>query len=657
MAAVVLIALVMWRTGSLFGREPFHGPTWKVRKERLKLAIVERGWLESSNNGDIVCRVKSGTKGSTNATTIRWLVDAGTEVKGPEWKKGADWKKDVLAGFCATAVGFGVTPLGGGPLAVSPAVVYGREKLEGEKIMELDSSGLYEQLLEQNIVVDQTKAAYVFADEEYRIQKLDNESDIEKAENALELAKIDLEKYKEGDFVQSLKDVEGRTEIAKSDLESWKDRAGWSRRMWKKGLGSKVQADADESRVDGARINLQKVEEEKRVLEKYLKQRNIQDLTSKLNEARRSLEKVRSQARARLVQKESSRQSALSVYEQKLYKKRDIENEIAKCTITSPQDGMVVYYVPEQVRGGGGTQQSIVSQGEPVREGQKMLQIPDLSKMLVNVRVHEALVANLRSDIDPDDSSTWQYAQIRVDAHSSHLLKGHVMRVDTIASQQDFFSSDVKVYKTLVSIDTPMEGLKPGMSAEVTIFADETTEPVLVVPIQSVIGTISSGAQRKCYVLDAAGQPELRDIVVGKSNEQLVEVKSGLSVGEEVVQNPAPLIAANSDLRPGKVRPKNEDREGREGGEGGKKGGKKKGNGKGGFKGPAGPGGPVVGPGPGGKGNGFGGPPNAEQKRVFEEKMRNATPAQRRDMVNQIPEDKRGMVRQYLRSQNLEVAE
>ena len=60
-----------------------------------------------------------------------------------------------------------------------------------------------------------------------------------------------------------------------------------------------------------------------------------------------------------------------------------------------------------------------------------------------------------------------------------------------------------------------------------------------VVPVQAVLGTISMGAERKCFVVDAEGQPELRDIVVGMSNERLVEVKSGLKEGDQVVLNPA----------------------------------------------------------------------------------------------------------------------
>ena len=53
----------------------------------------------------------------------------------------------------------------------------------------------------------------------------------------------------------------------------------------------------------------------------------------------------------------------------------------------------------------------------------------------------------------------------------------------------------MKLYKTVVSIDEPVEGLKPGMSAEVTIYADESPTEVLVVPVQAIVGTISLGAK------------------------------------------------------------------------------------------------------------------------------------------------------------------
>jgi HlyD family secretion protein len=594
-----------------FKKKPYTGPTWTVKKEKLKVAIVERGSLESARNGDIVCTVRARTQGSTVASTIKWIIDAGVEVQ------------------------------------------------KGDKLVELDSSGLVEALKDKNITVDEKKAIWVQADEEYRITASLNDSEIAKAQNELDLARIDLEKYKLGDYVQSLKDIEGRLETSLSDLENWRDRSAWSQRMAKKGLVSKIQADADLARVDGARIAMEKIQEEKRVLVNYTKKRTEQDLNAKLLEAERALERKKNEARAKLAQKDADRLSKESTYKQELTRKQEIEAEIAKCIILAPQDGLVVYYVPEQVRGGGGSQQSIVAQGEPVREGQKLMQIPDLSRMLVNVRVHEAMVSHLRNE-DPNDSGAWQQAQIRVDADPSRILRGHVKSVDTIASQQDFFAADVKVYKTMVSIDEPVEGLKPGMSAEVTIIADESPNEVLSVPIQSVVGTISSGAKRQCFVLDEDDQPQLREIVVGMSNQRSVEVKSGIKEGERVVLNPMPLLPEDTELKPGKSRSKS-DAVDDDDDTPKKKGGKKKGgppaSGPGGIPGKGlTPGGPVAPP--NAKGPETAPMPAVSKEKMAEwaEKLRTASPAERRQMIDRIPDPaSRERALQKLREQGLDV--
>src|SRR5262249_7988317 len=143
-------------------------------------------------------------------------------------------------------------------------------------------------------------------------------------------------------------------------------------------------------------------------------------------------------------QARSTREAKKSIWQQEQTRYREIEDEIKKCKIFAPQDGMVVYFVPEQARFGGGAQQAIIAQGEPVREGQKLMQIPNLRAMLVNTKVHEALVSRVRAG---------QPGVIRVDAFPDKVLRGHVDTVATVSSQQDFMSADVKVYTTKVMID------------------------------------------------------------------------------------------------------------------------------------------------------------------------------------------------------------
>jgi multidrug resistance efflux pump len=323
--------------------------------------------------------------------------------------------------------------------------------------------------------------------------------------------------------------------------------------MDKKGYQSHSQTRADKFKADATAITLKGLETERRVLVEYTKRRTIQDLNSKLVEARRALDRARSQAKAKLVQADADRMAKDSIYKQELSRMEEIEAEIAKCVIMAPQDGLVVYYVSDQARSGGGSQQSIIAQGEPVREGQKIMQIPDLSQMVVNVRIHEAMISTLHNERDPRDRSTWQVAQIRIDAVPNRVFRGHVKSIDTIASQQDWFASDVKLYKTVVSLDEPVEGLRPGMSAEVTIDAEESPAEVKVVPVHAIAGSVSLGEKPHCFVVQADGELQRRDLVLGMSNTQVVEVKSGLEVGEKVVVNPASVTAGQQERSPDAV--------------------------------------------------------------------------------------------------------
>ena len=71
---------------------------------------------------------------------------------------------------------------------------------------------------------------------------------------------------------------------------------------------------------------------------------------------------------------------------------------------------MVVYYKDSNNRWSN-TQDGMIQQGAQVKEGQKMLRIPDLKKMQVNTKIHEALIARIRGD---DRQSTGFLDALRV---------------------------------------------------------------------------------------------------------------------------------------------------------------------------------------------------------------------------------------------------
>jgi RND family efflux transporter MFP subunit len=206
---------------------------------------------------------------------------------------------------------------------------------------------------------------------------------------------------------------------------------------------------------------------------------------------------------------------------------KELEENVARCKLTAPHDGMMVYYVPEQSRFA--PVRPIVAQGEPVRQGQKLVQVCDLSKLQLQTRIHEAVVSRLRAG---------QAARVRVDAFPGRRFSGRVKDVSPVASQQDWLTSDVKVYPTTVTLEGAA-GAKPGMSAEVSIVTEQR-RGVLRLPVQAV--QPAGGGKRVCYVRAGAGIEE-REVKLGTNDGAFVEVREGLKEGDSVIRDPHALAA------------------------------------------------------------------------------------------------------------------
>jgi multidrug resistance efflux pump len=549
-----------------------------AQRENLAVSIVERGTLESAENCDVTCRVKA-TKGGSFSTVITWVIDDGSQVE------------------------------------------------QGQHIVTLDSAALDLQLKDQNIAVLNATSLWITAETAYEVTREDNKKLLLAAENALRGAELDVEKYVglprgslaslpeekrkafiaelekdlagfverhrpefkslDGEFQQQLDDVNGRIELAEAEHEQWKDKAAYSQRMVIKGYITQSQAQADESRLNGATESLKKLRTEKRLLQTFVAQKTVSNYCSLLKEAEVTLLSARISAEAKLRQTKSDLDARKETLAQEKSKLDDIVEQIKKCKIYAPQKGLVVYYVPEQSRYGSGTQQSIIAQGEPVRDNQKLMRIPNLDYMQVVARVHEATISRIKPDkpgrfteyvragavmgrsffppielLQEEVLSDWKHqyaeqeasstdrgqaARIRVDAFNDRPLRGHVHSIATVASQ-DFYTSDVKVYQTVVSIDEKLSGLRPGMSAEVTIQVENPLESVVTVPLQAVRVDSELGETRKVYVMTDAGPVE-RDVVVGLTNDEKAEIRSGLEEGERVVTNLKALLGDKVKVR------------------------------------------------------------------------------------------------------------
>ena len=175
-----------------------------------------------------------------------------------------------------------------------------------------------------------------------------------------------------------------------------------------------------------------------------------------------------------------------------------------------------------------GSTQEPIQEGTTVRERQLILTIPDMTKMGVNVSIHESAVKRVL---------VGQKARMVADSNPDVPFTAEVIRVSVLPdSQNRFMNPDVKVYKTVLKLDDVIDWIRPGMSTQVEILVDEL-EDVVYIPIQAVV---PMGDQRVVYVAKADGR-ERRVVETGQYTEEFIEIRSGLDAGEVVLLLPPTL--------------------------------------------------------------------------------------------------------------------
>jgi multidrug efflux pump subunit AcrA (membrane-fusion protein) len=222
-----------------------------------------------------------------------------------------------------------------------------------------------------------------------------------------------------------------------------------------------------------------------------------------------------------------------------------LEAQIKHCKLSAPDDG-TVFYANEPDRASTRVGPRIarppaIEKGTRVREGQVIVFVRDLDgPMRVNAKVPEARVDQVRRG---------QWARIKVEAEG-FPPEGLTGTVENIARGPDptrFFDSGIKVYTTLVAIDNPPPGCKPGMPAEVEILLKEL-DNVLTVPIEALV--------------DLEGKPHVavkgpdggfvwREVILGAASDTLVEVQQGLKSSDVVALKPRSLPGAPEKLSRG----------------------------------------------------------------------------------------------------------
>ncbi|KAA5543805.1 HlyD family efflux transporter periplasmic adaptor subunit [Roseiconus nitratireducens] len=356
---------------------------------------------------------------------------------------------------------------------------------EGDFLVRLDDAALQTQLIQQQIVCSNSQSAVIEAKANY------------------DSAKLALDEYDKGTFKEQLEKQQSDVFVARENMRRAEEYLVYSKRLASRGYVPEAQLEADAFAVEKARKELKVAETKLEVMQTYTRQKMLTQLNADIETAK-----------ARLQSKEKT-------WELDKIQLRQIEDQIAKCTITAPCSGQVVY----QNKQSRSSSTVLIEEGLPVRERQVIINLPDPTKMRVIAKVHESRIGHVRPGLP---------AKLLLDAMPETELSGHVTQVSEYPLPAvSAYMDHVKEYEVAIEIDSPPKGLRPGMTAEVRVLVDEI-DRALQLPIEAV--TEDEG-RFFCGIPTADGGLSALEIQVGQANETAVIVKEGLREGAPVVLN------------------------------------------------------------------------------------------------------------------------
>jgi HlyD family secretion protein len=207
-------------------------------------------------------------------------------------------------------------------------------------------------------------------------------------------------------------------------------------------------------------------------------------------------------------------------------------DNLSKTTFDSPIDGVITSLRVEE-----GETAIIGTMNNP---GTILMTIADLSVMEVEIEVDETDVVGV---------AIGQPANVRVDAFPDTVFKGRVTEVGSSAIQRTTgvaTTQESKDFKVVVTLDAPDRRLKPGLSASADIVVAEKSQ-ALAVPISALVLRDKPGADQSAsgpageeegvYAVEN-GRAKFVPVEKGITGGMMIEIMSGLQVGQEIVTGP-----------------------------------------------------------------------------------------------------------------------
>jgi multidrug resistance efflux pump len=308
------------------------------------------------------------------------------------------------------------------------------------------------------------------------------------------------------------------TELAQKLEEKKAERDSAGKQLEKRGLELAVREEGLALQEAEAEARRRKAELKVEVPAELVGANELAQSRLDLGLARRELEWVAQRRDAARRAADAERSSLKERFERASARVRELEDRIRQMTVPAPRDGTLIY-LPNW-------RDEKKKVGDVCWRGERVVEVPDLGRMIVKGEVDEADSAMLAEG---------QRVSLRLEAHPDAEFAGRVLSVGRTVQRQN-----PRIPKKIVKVDVALDAsdplrMRPGMRVRGEI--ETGRHPgLLVLPLEAVFPSPAG---------PVAWRPAWRGVsavslTLGRRNQKVVEIVKGLEEGASVLAGPPP---------------------------------------------------------------------------------------------------------------------
>ncbi len=413
-----------------------------------------------------------------------------------------------------------------GDLIITKILPEGTPVKKDEVLMEFEPDKLDEALKEARNEVTDEQVAVNKAVAELESAKIDSESKQSQLKKELGFLEKEVEAAIEKQGLELAKKEKEIADAESSLADARVDHQQLTELYQERELHTKTEnmlIARSEKKLADTEKDIQEQARELEYFKKFELQKTQEEKQLEVEKKKAEIKKEKITLEAAVAEKQAVVDKAQRKLDTATKKVEGLEKDKTQLRVVAPRDGILFYGTlgendsPFSFSIGGN--QGEMEVGGRVKTHTILLTVATMDNLSVKMQVKENDVQHMKKDLP---------ITVRPDAFPALQLEGKLTKVDQIASRTDVFSN-ARRFTVRGKCTEAAKQLKTGMNCQVVVHADMIPDAIQV----PIVAVAEEGGKYYCNVKTGTGH-EKREVKIGLSNAENVQITEGLRTGEVV---------------------------------------------------------------------------------------------------------------------------